>query len=147
MGEVNPESKAATLISVQDLTMAYGDYVVQRNVNLAIARNDIFIIMGDSGCGKSTLLRHMIGLKEPRAGQVFYGREDFWAADDYRRIQLMRNFGILYQYGALWSSMTVAENVALPIQYYTELNARQVKELVSLKLALVGLGGFESFYP
>lgn len=127
--------------------MAYGDYIVQRNITMSIARNDIFIIMGDSGCGKSTLLRHMIGLIEPNKGKVFYGQEDFWATDDDRRVQLMRSFGVLYQYGALWSSMTVAENVALPIRYYTKLASRQVDELVSLKLALVGLGGFESFYP
>jgi phospholipid/cholesterol/gamma-HCH transport system ATP-binding protein len=147
MEKDRPDPGVGAYISVQDLTMAYGDYVVQRDINLSIARNEIFIIMGDSGCGKSTLLRHMIGLKKPRAGQIYYGQEDFWTVDDHRRVQLMRNFGILYQYGALWSSMTVAENVALPIQHYKALTPRQINELVSLKLALVGLGGFESFYP
>lgn len=143
----NPKYKRNPYISVRDLTMAYGDYVVQRDINLSINRNDIFIIMGDSGCGKSTLLRHMIGLMAPHQGHVFYEGEDFWAAEDQRRVELMRNFGILYQYGALWSSMTVAENVALPIRYYTKMTPQQINELVSFKLALVGLGGFESFYP
>lgn len=134
-------------IHVQDLTMAYGDVVVQRNISFTVNQGDIFIIMGGSGCGKSTLLRHMIGLKEPARGDVFYEGESFWQADDDDRVRLMRGFGILFQSGALWSSMTLAENVALPLHEYTSLNEKQVQEVVSFKLALVGLAGFEDYYP
>ena len=138
---------SASHIEVRDLTMAYGDFVIQRDLAFTVYRGDIFIIMGGSGCGKSTLLRHLIGLKSPARGQVLYGEEDFWAADEEHRSRTMRRFGVLYQQGALWSSMTLAENVALPLEEYTELRAKEVREIVSLKLALVGLAGFEDFYP
>ncbi len=134
-------------ISVVDLTMAYGDFVVMRNLNFSINRGDIFIIMGGSGCGKSTLLRHMIGLKPPAKGDILYGDFNFWKADQAKRQQMMRNVGILYQSGALWSSMTLAENVALPLQQYTKLSKEKIRDQVSLKLALVALSGFEDFYP
>lgn len=127
--------------------MAYGDFVIQQDLTFSIQRGDIFIIMGGSGCGKSTLLRHLIGLKRPSHGQVLYGDVDFWAVGESVRESLMRRMGILYQSGALWSSMTLAENVALPLKTYTRLNAKEVGEIVSLKLALVGLAGFEDFYP
>jgi len=134
-------------IQVQDVTMAYGSFVVQRDLTFAIHRGDIFIIMGDSGCGKSTLLRHMVGLKRPARGQILYEGKDFWAAEPARRKDFMRNFGMSYQSGALWSSMTLAENIALPLQEYTDLNPVEIRELAMLKLALVGLGGFEDYYP
>jgi len=117
-------------IQVQDLTMAYGSFVVQQDLTFSIQRGDIFIIMGDSGCGKSTLLRHMVGLMRPAKGQVLYEGEDFWAADPLRRKEFMRNFGMSYQGSALWSSMTLAENIGLPLQEYTDLRA-----------------GFEDYYP
>jgi len=132
---------------VSDLTMAYGDFVIQRDLNFSINHNDIFIIMGGSGCGKSTLLRHLIGLKSPAKGHVYYGAVDFWNADPAARRRIMQKCGILYQQGALWSSMTLAENVALPLEEYTDLSAGDIKEIVSLKLALVGLAGYEEFYP
>jgi phospholipid/cholesterol/gamma-HCH transport system ATP-binding protein len=134
-------------IIVSGLTMAYGDFVIQRDLSFSINRSDIFIIMGGSGCGKSTLLRHLIGLKKPAEGQVYYGDIDFWAAEHEERRRLMRKCGILYQSGALWSSMTLAENVALPLEENSALAARDIKEIVSLKLALVGLAGYEEFYP
>jgi phospholipid/cholesterol/gamma-HCH transport system ATP-binding protein len=134
-------------ITIRDLTMAYGDFVLIRDLNFTINRGDIFIIMGGSGCGKSTLMRHMIGLKSPAKGKVFYGDVSFWDADPEERKHLMRRFGILYQSGALWSSMTLAENVALPLRQYTNLNEPDISAQVSLKLALVGLSGFEGFYP
>jgi len=134
-------------ITIQNLTMAYGDFVVMRDLNFTIARGDIFIIMGGSGCGKSTLLKHMVGLKSPAKGQIFYGDKSFWETDPEIRKQLMHRFGILYQSGALWSSMTLAENIALPMQLLTDLSEKRIKELVPLKLALVGLAGFEDFYP
>ena len=134
-------------ITVRDLTMAYGSFVLQRDLNFVIRRGDIFIIMGGSGCGKSTLLRHLVGLKAPAKGQVLYGGVSFWEATPEERDRIMRNFGILYQSGALWSSMTLAENVALPLGEYTDLSPPEIKDLVSLKLALVGLAGFEDYYP
>jgi phospholipid/cholesterol/gamma-HCH transport system ATP-binding protein len=134
-------------IIVQDLTMAYGSFVVQRDLTFTINRGDVFIIMGGSGCGKSTLLRHIIGLKPPAKGSVFYGEVDFWQAVPEERDRIMRGIGVLYQTGALWSSMTLAENIALPLHEYTDLGPAQIDELVSLKLALVGLAGFEEYYP
>jgi phospholipid/cholesterol/gamma-HCH transport system ATP-binding protein len=136
-----------TRIEVRDLTMAYGSFVIQRNLTFTVKRGDIFIVMGGSGCGKSTLLRHLVGLKEPAKGQVFYDGVSFWDAGPEQRRAIMRRFGILYQSGALWSSMTLAENVGLPLEEYTDLNPAQIEELVSLKLSLVGLAGFENFYP
>jgi phospholipid/cholesterol/gamma-HCH transport system ATP-binding protein len=134
-------------IAVRGLTMAYGDFVVQRNLDFEIRRGEVFVIMGDSGCGKSTLLRHMIGLRRPAKGRVLYEDRSFWDAEPSERARLMRRFGVLYQSGALWSSMTLAENVALPLEQYTELGPEEVREVASLKLALVGLAGFEDFYP
>jgi phospholipid/cholesterol/gamma-HCH transport system ATP-binding protein len=134
-------------ITVRDLTMAYGSFVLMRGLNFTINRGDIFIIMGGSGCGKSTLMRHLVGLKEPAKGQVFYNGTSFWEAPPQERDRIMRGVGILYQSGALWSSMTLAENVALPLEQYTDLNPGEIREVVSLKLALVGLAGFEAFYP
>ena len=134
-------------ITVHDLTMAYGSFVVMRDLNFTINRGDIFIIMGGSGCGKSTLMKIMVGLKSPATGEVFYGDVNFWDAEPEDRDRIMKRAGILYQSGALWSSMTLAENVALPLEQYTDLNPAQIREVVSLKLSLVGLAGFEEFYP
>ena len=134
-------------IVVRDLDMAYGEFVIQRDLTFEVKRGEIFIIMGGSGCGKSTLLRHLIGLKSPARGEILYNDENFWDAAPAEREQMMRKMGILYQSGALWSSMTLAENVALPLEAYTELNSAEIAKLVSLKLALVGLSGFEEFYP
>ena len=134
-------------ITVENLTMAYGDFIIQQNLNFFINHRDIFIIMGGSGCGKSTLLRHLVGLKKPARGKVIYKDKSFWDAEPDERNQIMQNCGILYQSGALWSSMTLAENIALPLGEYTDLNQAQIKDVVSFKLALVGLAGFEDFYP
>ncbi|CAB1076980.1 ABC transporter, ATP-binding protein (cluster 9, phospholipid) [Olavius algarvensis Delta 1 endosymbiont] len=145
MPENNNNNKAH--ITVRDLTMAFGSFVVQRDLNFTINRSDIFIIMGGSGCGKSTLLRHMIGLIEPARGQIFYDDVSFWEVAPEKRDQIIRNVGILYQSGALWSSMTLAENIALPLQEYTDLTPSQIREIIALKLALVGLAGFDGYYP
>jgi phospholipid/cholesterol/gamma-HCH transport system ATP-binding protein len=134
-------------IEVQDLTMAYGDFVLMRDLSFTIHRGEVFIVMGGSGCGKSTLMKILVGLKEPARGDVFYGPVNFWAAEPHERDRMMRSVGILYQAGALWSSMTLAGNVALPIEEYTDLGPSQIRDLVSLKLALVGLAGFEDYYP
>jgi phospholipid/cholesterol/gamma-HCH transport system ATP-binding protein len=103
--------------------------------------------MGPSGCGKSTLLRHLIGLNEPAKGEVWYGDFNFTKADPIARRRMVRHFGVLYQGGALWSSMTLAENIALPLEEFTDLMPDQIQEMASLKLALVGLKGFENYYP
>ncbi len=134
-------------IVVNNLTMAYGDFVIQRNLNFTVNYGDIFIIMGDSGCGKSTLMRHLIGLLKPARGNVCFAGQSLWDIAPGEREQMMRHFGVLYQSGALWSSMTLAENVALPLAEYMDLSADEINDVVSLKLALVGLAGFEDFYP
>jgi phospholipid/cholesterol/gamma-HCH transport system ATP-binding protein len=138
---------AAPRIRVTDLTMAYGDFVIQRDLTFDVARGEVFIIMGGSGCGKSTLLRHLIGLIRPAKGDVYFDGASFWGADDEQRQLTLRRFGVLYQSGALWSSMTLAENVGLPLGEFTQLSPSQIREVASLKLSLVGLGGFEDFYP
>ena len=127
--------------------MAYGDFLIQKDLQFTVNHGDIFIIMGGSGCGKSTLLKIMIGLKSPATGEVFYHGDAFWAASDSHREDLKRGFGILFQSGALFSSMTLAENIGLPLQLYTELSSAEIRENAALKLALVGLGGFEDYYP
>lgn len=134
-------------IVVRDLEMGYNDHVLMRDLNFTVNKGDIFIIMGGSGCGKSTLLKILVGLKPPTRGKVLYGDESFWEIDRIYQEKIMRRFGILYQSGALWSSMTLEENIALPLQLYTELNPDEIKDVVFLKLALMGLTGFENFYP
>ncbi|MGH6942477.1 ABC transporter ATP-binding protein [Hypericibacter sp.] len=144
-----PDTAPATdaHITVKNLDMAYDDFVIQRNLNFTINRGDIFIIMGGSGCGKSTLLKHLVGLKAPARGQVLFGEQDLWAADPEEQQRMMRRFGILYQSGALWSSMTLAENIALPLGEFTDLKPAEIRKIASLKMKLVGLAGFEDFYP
>jgi len=134
-------------IVVQDLTMAYGSNVIQHDLTFTVNRGDIFIIMGGSGCGKSTLLRNMVGLVVPPKGRVIYDGVSFWDAEPEAQETIMRKFGILYQSGALWSSLTLAENVALPLHEYTDIGQDRIKEIVSLKLSLVGLSGFDDYYP
>lgn len=134
-------------IEVRDLTMAYGDFVVMRDLTFTVNKGDIFIVMGGNGCGKTTLMRALVGLQRPASGTVLYSGEDFWGADDDGRERLKRRFGIMFQGGALWSSLTLAENVALPLDEYTELPKERIAEVVSFKLALVGLAGFGEFYP
>jgi len=140
-------SQEAAAIRVSNLTMAYGDRVIQRDLTFTVNRGDIFIVMGGSGCGKSTLLRHLIGLQQPAMGEVAYGGVDFWNVSIDERQRIMRRFGVLYQSGALWSSMTLAENVALPLEEYTTFSHTEIADLVALKLALVGLAGFGDYYP
>ncbi len=134
-------------IEVRDLTMAYGENLIQRDLSFAVNRGDIFIIMGGSGCGKSTLMRHLVGLLYPAKGSILYNGRDFWQSAPEQHEALMRRIGVLYQRGALWSSMTLAENVALPLTEYSTLSPGEIREIVSFKLALVGLAGFEDYYP
>ncbi len=134
-------------ITVKNLTMAYGTFVLMKDINFTVNHGDIFVIMGGSGSGKSTLLRHMLGLIEPAKGEVWYGDFNFTGAEPLEREEMLRHFGVLYQGGALWSSMTLAENVGLPLGEFTDLSDEEIQEVAALKLALVGLKGFEGYYP
>ena len=127
--------------------MAYGSTIVQRDLNFSVNRGEVFIIMGGSGCGKSTLLRHLVGLHSPAKGEVYYGDVSFWKANPSDRDAILKKVGILYQSGALWSSMTLGENVALPLETFTDLSREEIQARVSFKLSLVGLAGFEEYYP
>ena len=147
MPSASDRAGAPSRIAAKDLTLAYGDFVIQRDLDFTVAPGEIFVIMGGSGCGKTTLLRHLIGLQRPARGDVLYDGRSFWAADEETREAMQRRFGVLYQGGALLSSMTLGENVALPLGEFTELTAAEIADIVAFKLALVGLAGFEDFYP
>jgi phospholipid/cholesterol/gamma-HCH transport system ATP-binding protein len=134
-------------IEIRDLTMAYGSFVVMRDINAQVKKGEVFIIMGGSGCGKSTLLRHMIGLKAPAKGDIYYEGTPFWKSAEDVRNEKLRSFGVLFQGGALWSSMTLAENIGLVLGEYTDLSESDIRDIAQLKLSLVGLKGFEDYYP
>jgi phospholipid/cholesterol/gamma-HCH transport system ATP-binding protein len=152
--EMPPHSGAAATgrapvarVAAQNLTMAYGTNVIMRDLTFEIRRGEVFIIMGGSGCGKSTLLRHLIGLQEPAEGTVFFNGICFTDAPENVRNALLRNFGVTWQNGALWTSLTLLENVALPLREHTRLSAREIADIARYKLALTGLSGFEDYYP
>jgi phospholipid/cholesterol/gamma-HCH transport system ATP-binding protein len=134
-------------IEVRGLTMRYESLLIMEHLDFKVERGEVFVIMGGSGSGKSTLLKHLIGLKRPSEGTVLFDGEDFGAADAETRKRVQRRMGVLYQNGALWSGLTLEENVALPLAEFTSLEPGAIAEVVSLKLALVGLRGFEGFYP
>lgn len=134
-------------IDVQNLTMGYGNYILQKNISYTVNTGDIFIIMGGSGCGKSTMLRVLTGLLPPLSGKVFISGTEISAANTETMQSIRKQSGILYQSGALFSSMTLAENIALPLQQYSSYTAKEIRELARLKLALVGLAGFDDYYP
>lgn len=140
-------SKSDIMIEAKDLTVAYGSYALLKYADFQVKKGDIFIIMGGSGSGKSSLLRVLTGLMPPAHGEILIDGVDFVKATPQKQKEIMQNCGILYQSGALFSSMTLAENIAMPLQQYTDYSERTIQELVSLKLALVGLAGFEDFYP
>lgn len=135
------------MIEVKNLTMGYGSYILQQNANFTVNKGDIFIIMGGSGCGKSSMLRVLTGLLPPLKGDVFIDGANIAKASAAQMEEIRKKSGILYQSGALFSSMTLAENIALPLQQYSNYSAAEIKELASLKLSLVGLAGFDDFYP
>ncbi len=141
------DSVLEAVIEARNLDLGYADYTVLRNISFSVRKNDIFVVMGSSGCGKSTLLKALIGLNQPFKGEVFYNGKNFWDADETKQQDIMRRFGVLYQGGALWSSLTLGENVALPLQMYSKLSSNQIREMVALKLSLVDLAGYEDFYP
>ncbi|MCF7977312.1 MAG: ATP-binding cassette domain-containing protein [Chromatiaceae bacterium] len=141
------EEAAPVAIRLEDVALGYGPTIVQQGLSFAIRRSDVFIIMGGSGCGKSTVMRALTGLLAPRQGHVFLQGESLWEISDEARTQLLRGVGVMYQSGALWSSMTLEENIALPLEQYTPLSKQQINELAEYKLALVGLAGFGGYYP
>jgi len=134
-------------ITVEHMALAYGSFVVMHDLSFTVERGSIFFIMGGSGCGKSTVMRALLGLKRPASGSIYYDGEDFLRQGPAERELTLRRFGVLYQSGGLFSSMTVAENVGLPLGEYTDLAPNEIREVASVKLALVGLSGFEDFYP
>lgn len=134
-------------IEVRDLTMAYGSFVIQRDLSFLINRGDIFVIMGGSGCGKSTLLKHMLGLIAPSKGDILFNGNSFPGASDEKQEAMRQRWGITYQSGGLFSAMTLEENVTLPLQLYTQYSAAEIREIVAYKLSLVGLAGYQAYYP
>lgn len=134
-------------IEVRDLTAAYGERIIQQGLDFSVRRGEIFIIMGGSGSGKSTVLRHLIGLQQPARGEVFIDQRNFSHAAPRRQEAIKRRFGVLFQGGALFSSMTLAENIALPLSENTNLSAAEISDVVDYKLALVGLSGCQELYP
>lgn len=140
-------SASTPAIEVRDLTMMYGERVIMRDLSFSVTRGEVFVLMGGSGSGKSTLLKHLIGLKASATGTILFNGEEFALDDSETRARVLRRMGVLYQNGALWSGLTLAENVALPLEEFTKLETAAIAEVVSFKLALVGLRGFEAFYP
>ena len=145
MEQPDPESSVA--IEVSQLTMKYGSSLIQQDLTFKVHKGDVFVIMGGSGCGKSTLLKHMIGLYQPAAGTISYEGQDYFSASDRQQLEMRKRWGVTYQSGALFSAMTLAENVSLPLTQYTRMKSTEIADLVRYKLALVGLSGYEDYYP
>ncbi|MFO7878355.1 MAG: ATP-binding cassette domain-containing protein [Desulfovermiculus sp.] len=137
----------APAIRVQDLTLAYGSTLIMSELSFEVYSGEVMIIMGGSGSGKSTLLKSLIGLLPPASGKIYFESTDFWSAAEKEQNRIRRHMGVLYQQGALWSSMTLAENISLPLEVFTQLRPKQIKDVVSFKLGLVGLSGQEQAYP
>ncbi len=135
------------VIQVEDVTLGYGSTLIQQGLDFVIHSGDVFIIMGGSGCGKSTVMRALTGLLAPQQGRILLHDQSLWESSEEARVQLLRKIGVMYQSGALWSSMTLEENVALPLEQYTRLSRQQICELAEYKLALVGLADFGDYYP
>ena len=134
-------------IEVRELTMAYGASVIQSDLNFTINQGDIFVIMGGSGCGKSTLLKHMLGLLRPSTGDILYSGDSFFQASEAEQGAMRQRWGITYQSGGLFSAMTLAENITLPLELYTQYTREEIADIVAYKLALVGLAGYQRYYP
>jgi phospholipid/cholesterol/gamma-HCH transport system ATP-binding protein len=140
-------TSAENAIDVRGLECRQGERTILHDVTFSVARGELFFVVGGSGCGKSTLLKHLIGLLPIAAGTVAYFGTDFTESTAAERREMQKRFGVSYQYGALWSSMTLAENVALPLKEHTSLSAADRREIVRWKLAQVGLSGNEDRFP
>jgi len=135
------------IIEVTDLQVGYGDMIVLEKLNFSVLKGEIFVILGGSGCGKSTLLKHMIGLYEPLSGDIAIKGRSMVTASEDEKDEFFLEFGVLYQSGALFSSLTLEENVALPLREFTDLSENMISSVAKHKLSLVGLEGFEKFMP
>jgi phospholipid/cholesterol/gamma-HCH transport system ATP-binding protein len=142
-----PEAPKAPIIQVEDLTARYGDRTIFQHVNFTVAQGEILVVLGGSGCGKSTLLRHMIGLNQPYTGRVLIDGIDVNTDDERQLRKLRQKIGVSYQSGAMFGSMTVGENIALPLTEYTDLPADEIQKIVKMKLAMVSLAGYENHLP
>jgi phospholipid/cholesterol/gamma-HCH transport system ATP-binding protein len=140
-------SAAEPIIRVVDLDAGYDDVAILEHVGFEVRRGEVFGILGGSGCGKSTLLKHMIGLYEPIAGHVYFDGEDIVTADEAAQARIRRKFGVMYQSGALFGSMTLLENVRLPLEEYTDLPDDAIDLVARMKLELVGLEAFTGHLP
>lgn len=140
-------SDKKALIEVRNLDLEYDDYKVLQNVTFDLKEGECLVIMGGSGCGKSTLLKSMTGLLQPADGMVKVDGQNLWSGSHNERKKILRKFGVLFQGGALWSSMSILENVCLPLQVHTSLSQTDYEEIGRYKLNLVGLSGFENFSP
>ena len=130
----------ADFVTVDGMTLAYGDFVVQADITFSVRRGSVFVVMGDSGSGKSTLMRHMIGLDRPARGDVRYGGTPYWSSSEAERRRLRRRFGVLFQGAGLLSSMTLSENISLPLVQHLRVPRGEAREVAVTKLELVGLG-------
>ena len=141
------QTQAKNIIEVKGLTASYGDNLIFDSISFDIKEGEVFIILGGSGCGKSTLLKHMIGLYKPKAGEILIGKSDIASADGKKRLEILNRIGVMYQSGALFGSMTLLQNVMLPLEEFTQLSEPARKSVAALKLMLVGLQGFEQHMP
>lgn len=140
-------ARSEEIIQVERLECRYGGHVVLREVSFSVRRNEIFFVAGRSGCGKSTLLRHLVGLQMPAGGAIKYFGKPFPGAESFDRREFFEAFGVLFQDHALWSDMSLFENISLPLVLYTRLPRATRAEIVALKLAQVGLAGCQDRYP
>lgn len=144
---MNNKEDSKTVIEVTNLTMGYDGYIVLKNLYFSIKKGEIFIILGGAGCGKSTILKHLIGLYEPLNGDIIVNGKSIVKSTEAEKSTLRRKFGVLYQSGALFSSLTLQENVAVPLREFTNLSENMILGITKLKLSLVGLNGYETFLP
>jgi phospholipid/cholesterol/gamma-HCH transport system ATP-binding protein len=143
----NNSENSENVIDALDLTLGYDDFVLLKNISFSVKKGEVFAILGGSGCGKSTILKHLIGLYAPLHGDILINGESIVDADQKKKNELMKQFGVLYQSGALFSSLTLEENVSMPLREFTDLPENIVSAMSQVKLSLVGLEGFEGFAP
>lgn len=135
------------LVEVQNLTMTYGDNVIAENISFTVSEGDIFMILGDSGAGKSTLLRHLLGLEQAESGKIFILGQDIDKTYGEARRSLLQKIGVTYQSGALFGSMSLLENVRLPLEEFTDLPNEAIDGIARQKLELVGLAAYADYMP
>ena len=140
-------NEAPPAIEVRDLSCGYQDTSILEGVSFTVRPAEVFFIIGGSGCGKTTLLRNLVGLVKPTRGEVLFNGRSFTNADSSAKRDMLRTFGMLFQSGALWTSLTLSENISLPLEEYTRLPKDEIRNIAAFKLAQVGLAGFEEHYP